>query len=137
MATYDYEKAVREDVMEWLDENGERIATGPFGEVEYDKAYEEMLNDDSVTGNASGSYTFNRWKAEENICHNFDLLSEVVEENGGYAGNLLRSAEDADVMIRCHVLGQVLQDCLDEWNEKHATDGEDELEEWEEGKDAE
>lgn len=134
MYTYDYEKAVREDVMEWLDENGERLAHGPCGEVGYDEAYEEMLNDDSVTGNASGSYTFSRWKAEENLCHNFDLLTEVVEANGGCVGNLLRSAEDADVLIRCHILDQVLQDCLDEWNEKHATD---ENEEGEDGEDAE
>lgn len=134
MDTYDYEKAVREDVMEWLDENGERLAHGPYGEVGYDEAYEEMLNDDSVTGNASGSYTMSRWQAEENICHNFDLLSEVVEADGGCVGNLLRSAEDADVMIRCHILGQVLQDCLDEWNEKNAMDGDNEDEE---GEDAE
>lgn len=120
MDAYDYEKVVREDVMNWLDENADRIAKGPFGEVNYDDVYDEMMDDDSVTGNASGSYTFNTWTAEEYLCHNFGLLSEAIEDMGGDADKALRSPEDADVMIRCHVLGQVLQECLDEWNTQHA-----------------
>lgn len=116
---YNYKEEVANDVMEWLDENGEAIAN-QSGEVEYDKAYEELLDEDSVTGNGSGSYTNSSWAAEENLCHNFSLLSEAVDEMGLSAENVLRSPEDADVTIRCYVLGQVLQDCLDKWNEEHA-----------------
>ena len=116
---YNYKEEVANDVMEWLDENGEAIAN-QSGEVEYDKAYEELLDEDSVTGNGSGSYTNSSWAAEENLCHNFFLLSEAVDEMGLSAENVLRSPEDADVTIRCYVLGQVLQDCLDKWNEEHA-----------------
>lgn len=116
---YNYDEEVANDVMEWLDENGEAIAN-PFGVVEYDRAYEELMNEDSVTGNASGSYTNSSWAAEENLCHNFHLLSEAVDEMGLSAENVLRSPEGADVTIRCYVLGQVLQDCLDKWNEEHA-----------------
>lgn len=43
---------------------------------------EELWTYDSVTGNASGSYFCNAWKAEEAICHNLDLLEEVAEEFG-------------------------------------------------------
>ena len=38
---------------------------------------EVLFTEDSVTGNASGSYTFNTYEAEENICHNLDLLGEA------------------------------------------------------------
>lgn len=37
---------------------------------------------DSVTGNASGSYTFNTWTAEEYLCHNWELLGEALTEFG-------------------------------------------------------
>lgn len=47
----------------------------------------EYLNDelwtaDSVTGNGSGSYTFSTWKAEEYLAHNWDILTEALEEFG-------------------------------------------------------
>ena len=43
-----------------------------------------MLNDDlwicdGVTGNASGSYTFNTCRADECICHNWDTATEIYE----------------------------------------------------------
>jgi hypothetical protein len=80
---------------------------------------EEHLNDtlwtvDSVTGNGSGSYTFNSYQAEENICHNFDLLAEALEEFGGGCDILKDGAEAADVTIRCYLLGQCIAEALEE-----------------------
>ena len=72
-----------------------------------------MFIDDSITGNASGSYTFSTWKAEENLCHNLDLLKEALQEFGSDL-NYLESPEACDVTIRCYLLGQVLQEVLDE-----------------------
>lgn len=60
---------------------------------------EQELNDrlfvsDSVTWNASGSYTCNSWEAEEYICHNFDLLGEALTEFGCDMSYLERGAEE-------------------------------------------
>ena len=88
---------------------------------------ERLFCEDSVTGNASGSYTFNAWQAEENICHNLDLLGEALAEFGGDASDLLESAESCDVTIRCYLLNQAISAALDElWEEPEEEDGEDE-----------
>ena len=66
---------------------------------------------DAVTGNGSGSYTFNTWQAEENVCHNTDLIAEVQAEFGELKNT---SAEALDVSIRCWMLGQVFDEVLQE-----------------------
>ena len=40
-----------------------------------------MWNADSVTGNASGSYTFSRARAKEYVLGSTDLLKEAYEES--------------------------------------------------------
>lgn len=74
---YNYYEAVKDDVLEYISSN---IDFNDFDSIE---DLEEYLNDrlfigDSVTGNASGSYTFSTYEAEENICHNLDLLDEAL-----------------------------------------------------------
>lgn len=93
---------------------------------------EVLFTEDSVTGNASGSYTFNTYEAEENICHNLDLLEEALEEFGSGADYLItHGAEAADVTIRCYLLGEciaaALEEIEDDFNEAHE-DEEDEEE---------
>lgn len=113
MEKYDYRKAVFEDVMAYVKE----MHTEYFDTRE---ELEERLNDDlwtvdSVTGNASGSYTFNAWKAEEYLCHNWDLLAEAASEFGGSAGEWFEhGAEYCDVSIRCYLLGEAIGRVLDE-----------------------
>jgi hypothetical protein len=83
-----------------------------------------------VTGNASGSYTFNTYEAEENICHNLDLLEEALDEFGSGHGYLLdNGAEAADVTIRCYLLGPAISEALDEFEDELEKADEDELEE--------
>lgn len=114
MEIYDYREAVREDVLDYIRD-----------EVNLDEwrgnrdGLEEWLNDhlwtvDSVTGNGSGSYTFNTWKAEENLCHNWDLLAEALDELGSKTDILKQGAEALDVTIRCYLLGQAIAEALDE-----------------------
>lgn len=69
---------------------------------------------DSVTGNASGSYTFNTWTAEEYLCHNWELLGEALTEFGCDMSYLEKGAEACDVTIRCYLLGQAISEVLDE-----------------------
>ena len=81
-------------------------------------ANDELWANDSVTGNASGSYYCNAWKAEEAICHNWDLLEEAVNEFGGDIDILKQGAEVCDVTIRCYLLGQAIDAALDELEEE-------------------
>ena len=127
---YDYRKAVKNDVLKYI--NSE-INFEDFDTLE---ELEEHLNEvlfieDSVTGNASGSYTFSTYEAEENICHNLDLLGEALEEFCAGWDFLENGAEAADVTIRCYLLGEciaaVLEEIEDDFNEAHE-DEEDEEE---------
>lgn len=83
--------------------------------------------------NGSGSYTFNRYQAEEYICHNLDLLAEALEEFGGGADVLKDGAEAADVTIRCYLLGQAIAEALeeieDDFEEAHPDEDEESEEE--------
>lgn len=107
MERYNYAECVADDVRSYIEENGVRG---------YDEMYDDMFISDSVTGNGSGSYTFNTWQAEECVCHNLDLLEEACNEFGCDAADYVKKgAEWADVTIRCYMLGYVLPRVLDEY----------------------
>jgi hypothetical protein len=118
MEKYNYDEAIKNDIYEWLEENGE-FYEHEDGTITYDDVYDDMFVADSVTGNGSGSYTFSRWKAEEHICHNLELLKDAIEALGGDYEMAMKSAEDADVTIRCYMLSQYLQEGIDKYNEEH------------------
>lgn len=118
MERYDYYQAIKNDVLEYINENyTTEELKNHLGDRDdfYEKLNDDLWICDSVTGNASGSYTFNTWKAEENLCHNLDLLKDALDEFGNtltYA--LERGAEYCDVTIRCYLLGSVLYEVLNE-----------------------
>ncbi len=115
---YNYFENVKEDIKEAIKERYEKEEI--LGdEIEQDALYDDLFIDDSVTGNASGSYTFSTYKAEEYIAHNLDLLKEAIEEFGGEYGEALeRGAEFCDVTIRCYVLGQAIGEAIEELKEE-------------------
>ena len=82
-------------------------------------ANDELWCNDAVTGNASGSYTFNTWQAEENLCHNMDELEEACNEFGQDIGEAVKQgAEYCDVTIRCYLLPQAISAAIDELEEE-------------------
>ena len=119
---YDYYEAVLADVLSSIREDYtlEEIKKN----LEDRERFEERLNDDlwiddAVTGNASGSYYCNAWKAEEALAHNLDLLAEALHEFGCDLDYLLKEgAEAADVTIRCYLLGGSISEALDELEEE-------------------
>ena len=128
MERYNYREAITADVLEYIREEidleewrGKR-----------DELKEQLNGDlwiaDSVTGNASGSYFFNAWKAEEAIAHNWDLLEEAMQEFCDERNPIEKGAEWCDVIIRCYLLGECVAAVLDEL--------EDELEELDEDEEA-
>lgn len=102
---YDYRAAVKKDVEAAFKRFG--ITTRLDGEACEDLC-EELFIGDAVTGSRSGSYTFSRWKAEENLCHNWRLLKEALDELGGELD--LDDPEGADVAIRCHLLAGAVRE---------------------------
>lgn len=113
MEQYDYLEQVTSDVKDYV--NWE-IDTHDYEDREElaDDLRDRLFNNDSVTGNASGSYYCNAWKAEEALCHNLDLMVEAYEEFGGMPSMDDFSAEEADVAIRCYLLPQAIEAALDE-----------------------
>ena len=112
MEKYNYLESVIADVKNYIEEHDITVTEDNKDELR-ESLYDDLFISDSVTGNASGSYTFSTWQAEENLCHNLDLLKEALEEFGDDC-NILDSAESCDVTIRCYLLGQAISSVLDE-----------------------
>ena len=118
MEKYNYRTSVKEDIKAYILECMEydNVSKEDFienSDLAFDSYYDNAFVSDSVTGNASGSYTFNSWKAEENICHNMDLAKEAFEMFG-YDGINTDSAESIDVTIRCYLLGEMWEEAVEE-----------------------
>lgn len=116
MERYDYLEAVKEDVKNYIEENGIKVTSENRDELE-EQLNDDLFCNDSVTGNGSGSYTFSRWRATKNLCHNWDLLAEAIDEFCGDVNILKQGAEACDVTIRCYLLGQAIAEVLDELEE--------------------
>ena len=119
---YDYREAVKEDILQYINDE---ISFEDFDTLEEleEKLNEELWTADSVTGNASGSYTSNTYEAEENIAHNWELLEEALDEFGNDESPISKGAEWCDVTIRCYLLGSAISEALeeidDDFNEAH------------------
>lgn len=115
---YNYLEAMKNDIEEYINEN---INLEDF---ENKDELEEKLNDDlwiedSVTGNGSGSYTFNSYKAKENLEGNEDLVREMCQEFGIDAETIAdkflnEDYEYFDVSVRCYLLGQAIAEVLED-----------------------
>lgn len=105
---------MHEDIVNWLYENREIIDEcdnlDDLSECMYDKLWIE----DSVTGNASGSYFCNAWKAAEALAFNWDLLRDALDDFGQNDMNPIEKGEEwCDVSIRCYLLGEVIQEVIE------------------------
>lgn len=115
----DYRTEVREAIEQYLEDNEQFINMADFDTPE---DFTEWLNDtlwteDSVTGNASGSYTFNSYEAKENVLADMDTVKEALKEfcvSAEEIGNrfLNEDWEYLDVTARCYVLGECIADYI-------------------------
>lgn len=82
------------------------------------KLEDDLFIDDSVTGNASGSYTFNSFIAKEYVLDNIDLLKESYEcfDSIESLGNdfINEEWEHMDVTIRLYLLGSCIHEAIEE-----------------------
>lgn len=100
------------------------IITGQFEDRDEIEEYlnETLWTDDSITGNASGSYTFNREEAKNYVLADIDTVREALQEFGTDAGTIAEKFLDEDweyfdVTARCYILGQAVAEVLDELEE--------------------
>lgn len=128
MEKYNYFEAVKNAVLDYINENEIKVTTSNKDELA-EQLHDDLWANDSVTGNGSGSYFFNTWKAEEALCHNLNLLGEACEEFGSTADLLKDGAEACDVTIRCYLLPQAISEALDELEEDDEDEDSDEDEE--------
>lgn len=123
MKDYDYRECIKEDICTYITDNNIHWTDSDRDETK-EKLHDDLWCEDSVTGNGSGSYTFSSYQAEENLCHNLELLGEALNEFGCEADYLMSNgAEACDVTIRCYLLGECIEvamDALDDeaWNEE-------------------
>ena len=129
MKNYNYLENVTADAKQAILENLNDWSFADREELE-EIANDELWINDSVTGNASGSYTFSTWQAEENLCHNMDELEDACNEFGQDIGEAVKQgAEYCDVTIRCYLLSQAISAAIDELEEEgkiQYQDGEEE-----------
>lgn len=121
MTTYNYYYKMKNDITSIIDyDYNDDLSIFDTFEDAYENLYDNFWIDDGVTGNASGSYTFSTYTAEENLCHNMDLLLDACNEFGQSIGDAIeRGAEYCDVTIRCYLLSSVLSEVLDELNDQY------------------
>lgn len=118
MTKYDYFKAVKGDVLEYIKNEGIKVTTTNREEVE-EQLNEDLWAEDSVTGNGSGSYFYNANSAADCLCRNWDLLGEALDAFGCVEVNPIKRGEEwCDVTIRCYLLGQSISAALDEVEEE-------------------
>ena len=124
---YDYLEEMKADIKQHLEENFEY----KYSNVESLEELGEMLNDnlwtaDSVTGNASGSYFCNSYRARECVLDNMDTCKEALAEfciDAETIGEkfLNDEWEYLDVTIRCYLLGQAIGETLQDIKEDFET----------------
>lgn len=125
MTNYNYEEAMKSDILDYIAENIDRADY-----INDRDGLEEQLNDDlwtadSVTGNASGSYFCNAYRAKEaflndpkseeyfsECCADFGITAEEVGKHF-----IRADYEWIDCTIRCYLLGGMISAVLDELEE--------------------
>lgn len=119
--TYNYEESIKDDIRDFIEEN---YTPDEVAEKLQDRScFQHTLTDrlwseDSVTGNGSGSYTFNRYLAKQYVESNLALC---VEAMSGFSeldklGEKLANEEYEyfDVTIRLHLLARCVREVIEE-----------------------
>ena len=127
MEKYDYRRAITDDVKDWIVNDTDIMENGYISNDEeiYNWIYDEVFNNDSITGN--GAYYYNtEEKCSEYLSDNFDLLYEAAHEFciDDEINILINHYEDKslaryfDCTIRCYLLMDCILTAIKELQEK-------------------
>ena len=124
MEKYNYLEAVTNDAKAAILENMDMWEWHNREELE-ENANDWLWAADEVTGNGSGSYTFNREAAKEYVTRSddgMDTLRDAVREfdceHEAFTAFMEEDWEYCDVTIRCYLLGQAISAAIDELEEE-------------------
>ena len=116
---YNYRKAMADDIKIAIENNAEFWG---LAEMTAEEAVEILTDklwiDDAVTGNGSGSYTFNRASAKEYVLDNMELCVEAFKEFCAVEQFAEKIANEdwefLDVTIRCYLLSEMVESVVNE-----------------------
>ena len=114
MSNYNYFEAVKADVQNYL-RDYEREDDESLEEYR-ERLYDGLWYDDGVTGNGSGSYTFNTAEARKYVLAGIEQVLEACQEFDVSFDELARAGkwEDLDVTARCYYLSQAIIEVVTE-----------------------
>jgi hypothetical protein len=118
---YNYYEAMKNDIKDYIESEIEYTDFATLEELE-ETLQDTLWTVDSVTGNGSGSYTFNRHEAKDYVTDNMKLCTEALRE---FCVDMETVAEKFlnedwkyfDVTIRCYVLHACISDVMEEIEE--------------------
>lgn len=118
---YDYRRHEAADIEDWIEDSlGQHdLALLLAGDPQTVNATDVALwSDDAVTGNGSGSYTFDRLKAERYLYGNWELLADASQEFDVH-DVLDKGAEYCDVLVRTYLFQDCYEQALSNLREKY------------------
>lgn len=99
---YNYEEAIMKDIAEFFEENPEvKLYSDTL-------MFSVLIDEDSITGNPTGSYFCNAFKAREALRGNEELYEDAVDAMGtddDYK-KYFSNPESADILIRMFVISE-------------------------------
>ena len=113
---YNYKEEMTDELEDMLKDSDVSFDGKNRGE-----SYEELQDlafDRDLTGNRTGSYFCNELKAERALLGNYDLVQDALDEFGmeSISSPDLLTGEHLDVLVREHLLPQIIDDVLDNHN---------------------
>lgn len=122
MNKYDYKKALVSDIKEYIKDNPNAVYIDPMVDDEISNYWYDVLwAEDCITGNGAFWYA-KEDECEEFLTHNIDLALEACNEFGVDMKMLFEAAANGnaaryiDCTIRCYLLGECLEQALEEIN---------------------
>ena len=111
MTWEDYKEETRDNIKEYIKENYDKEDLEFVSDRFIDNLRDSLFLADSVTGNASGSYTFNSYEAEQNvqgIIWDDEFIDALKFAYGEDIGDCMKlGAEGVDVTARCLALDYI------------------------------
>lgn len=115
---YNYLEELKSDVRNYINEVASDYMDCEDMDELRDELYDNLWSEDSVTGNGSGSYTFNREEAKKYVSDNMDLMVEAYKDLDSIESLVddleALDFETIDVTIRCYLLSQALDEVLED-----------------------
>lgn len=117
MERYDYYDAVKEDVLNVIEEDDELLPRKDEDEVDYEERLTDALWASEVTGNGPYAYYYSDEEdAIAAVMGNLGLCIEAYREFGvdEDAITFMSNIRSADVVIRCYILPSVIHNIIEE-----------------------